>query len=166
MTGGQKNKNKKGDFPHQYPLLSHQLCPLGQLTGGERGTRGGGTEGRLLLSRQTNKLATFNTSWSLILCYCWRWRQRSAPIQLAEVGSWCWNYVSLFSIEMFLCASRPLCGYSRRQGWIMVMLIWELYIHQTIRGRLSGVTANAYDSQASVTAEHFCIVKHFPNARL
>lgn len=34
MTGGQKNKNKKGDFPHQYPLLSHRLCPLGQLTGG------------------------------------------------------------------------------------------------------------------------------------
>lgn len=46
-----------------------------------------------------------------------------------------------------------------------MVLIRELYIHQTIRGRLSGVTANAYDSQASVTAEHFCIVKHFHNTK-
>lgn len=24
MTGGWKNKNKKGEFPHQYRLLSHK----------------------------------------------------------------------------------------------------------------------------------------------
>lgn len=29
MTGGQKNKNKKDDFPHQYTLLSHCCVHLG-----------------------------------------------------------------------------------------------------------------------------------------
>lgn len=33
MTGGQKNKNKKGDFPRQYPLLSHRcVCCQGKQT--------------------------------------------------------------------------------------------------------------------------------------
>lgn len=126
-----------------------------------------------ILSFHTNKLAVFNTSWSLLLHLWWACRrQTSLPFYQSTSDGRCSSlknpYLALFfllSLLMLPRTSWPLCKHCRRQQWIIVVLIREPYIHQTIRGRLSGVTANAYDSQASVAAEDFCIVKHFYNTQ-
>lgn len=104
MTGGQKNKNKKDDFPHQYPLLSHCCVHLGSWQGVGRG-RGE------LLSRQTNKLAIFNTSWSLLLYHLWACRrQKSLPFYLSisdVCGSLVLTWKVSISLYCSLCLSFP-----------------------------------------------------------